>query len=66
MRLFFWASNTYVKTDAWELNHNFILKMFAFPALCSQGVNSVTVRRDSLWKLSMMLYEKGYRFFTLG
>ena len=32
----------------------------------SQGVNSVTVRGDSLWKLSMMLYEKGYRFFTLG
>ena len=31
-----------------------------------QGVNSVTVRGDSLWQLSMMLYEKGYRFFTLG
>ena len=24
------------------------------------------MRGDSLWKLSMMLYEKGYRFFTLG
>ena len=32
----------------------------------AQGVNSVTVRGDSLWKLSMMLYENGYRFFTLG
>ena len=35
-------------------------------AISSQGVNSVTVRGDSLWQLSMMLYEKGYRFFTSG
>ena len=34
--------------------------------ISSQGVNLVTVRGDSLWQLSMMLYEKGYRFFSLG